>query len=184
MRFCHVAVRAGGIGVPLVLAVTMFSLAACASMGGGTSQGLAYSMPEGKDLKFVDADGGEGWVLDRLVYEGTQADWTEALEVMQLYRKGQPETAQEFYADLQTASKERCPNGEWTVIGDDASTITYERVDPPCSGFPAQQSLNRILYGDDLVFVMMYTKRGAFSDDERGAIHRMLASAHVASGPE
>jgi len=121
----------------------------------------------------------EGPVLiTRFVIEGASADvWTQAFEILEIPKKGQPKTAAQWFEAFKASGEEHCPGGVWGVVQEDENSVLYERTTAACDGNPAQHSLNRVLYGKKKVFVLIFTSAEALEAADREAWVAVLANA-------
>jgi len=159
--------------------------ASCVLLGRGltaqtemATDGLRFTLPAGTAFVTVK-EFDEGPVfLTRFVIEGTSADeWTQALEILQFSKKGQPKTASLWYDAFKTNGEQHCPGGVWTVLQQDDASVLYERTTADCDGNPPQRSLNRVLYGKKKAFVLIFTSAEELVSADREAWVSVLANA-------
>ncbi len=117
--------------------------------------------------------------LTRYVVEGTSADaWTEALELLNTWRDDQPRKVAGWYARFREFSDAKCPS-QWTVIAEDKTSLTFERVTGTCAEHEAQQALYRVLYGKEQVFTLIATRKGGMDEVTRANWLTLLATAKI-----
>ncbi|MBC2660652.1 hypothetical protein H7F50_02730 [Novosphingobium flavum] len=122
-----------------------------------------------------------GRQFDRILVNGTSAehDWTEALELVVVPRKGERKPPQEWFAAFQAASESTCP-ANVTVLGEDESSITFSLDAPPCSTGTPLSGLYRVIYGRKTVYVVSAKLKGQMPADQRQQWLGLLNSAKLA----
>ena len=106
--------------------------------------------------------------LTRLVLEGDSIDnWTEALEIVNTWRKNYPPTIDNAYQETFEGRIKQCPESAFSVISKDSSSILYEIKTVNCQPNPDENSLTRMLYGNSDVFVLIYTNKVKETSKER-----------------
>jgi hypothetical protein len=105
-------------------------------------------------------------------------DWEIALEVMVMPRISQPRTPTAWLKEYRDISGQTCP-GEWTILEKTGESMTFERRTPDCPPYVAQQAIYRLLYGQDLVFVLICTQEGGFDEQTRKECQATLAGASI-----
>lgn len=115
----------------------------------------------------------------RFVVEGDSLeDWTEILEIIDTSRRDEPDSAQSWFQRFQAQGNETCPS-DWTVIDEQADSITFQRTAKACPGFDDQDALYRVLYGEDNVFLIFATRKGELDEASRAGWLNVLRSAEV-----
>jgi len=98
--------------------------------------------------------------LTRLVLEGDSIDnWTEALEIINTWRKNYPPTIDNAYQIHIEGLQKSCPESTVSVISKDSGSILFERKTVNCQPRPDENALTRILYGNSDVFLLVYTNK-------------------------
>jgi hypothetical protein len=148
--------------------VLMMTCLAGLGLTGATSAQIRFGLPTGKaPVSIKEYEEGPA-LLTRFVLEGeSQEAWTSALEVMELSKKGQPESAADWFAAYRASGDEHCPGATWAVVQQDKNSVLYERMTGECDGNPPQHSLSRVLYGKKQVFLLIFTTSGELSSEDR-----------------
>jgi hypothetical protein len=94
-------------------------------------------------------------------------------------RRDEPDSPERWYARYRKRGDSTCA-GEWTEIARTASSITFERRIPTRGSTASQTSFNRVLYGEDQVFLLTAAIHGDVTPELRAAWLAVLASAKVA----
>ncbi len=134
---------------------------------------------KGGNARIATFQEGPKVMLTRFVVDGeSMTQWTEAFEVLNTLRRGQPRNARQWYEQFRTHGDTLCP-GEWNVIAETRDSITFERSTPDCPPHAAQQALYRTLYGKREVFTLIATRKGAMTPEMRAGWQRVLDSAYL-----
>ncbi len=119
------------------------------------------------------------YVLQRFVVQGTSGvEWTEALEVLNTWRDDHPRKVAGWYARFKKQSDATCP-GQWTVIAEDKTSLTFERITGACAEHEAQHAVYRVLYGEEQVFTLVATRKGGMDEVTRANWLTLLATAKI-----
>jgi hypothetical protein len=98
--------------------------------------------------------------LTRFVFTGESIDnWTESLETFNPWRKDFPPNPEEAFNSMVQQRKQKCPDSTPNVISKDNTSVLYEIRTSNCAPHPDEHSINRILYGNTDVFVLIYTNK-------------------------
>lgn len=133
----------------------------CATMG-GPAEHITFSMPkdpQAKHVKEFTIQPREVY-LTRFVMQGESIDnWTEALEVLNTWRKNYPATIDDAYKKAVDLRKKTCPESTFNVVSQDPNSILYEIKTVNCPPNLDENSLTRTLYGTRNVFILIYTNK-------------------------
>jgi hypothetical protein len=115
----------------------------------------------------------------RFVVEGESLeDWVEILETVSTRRKDEPKQVQLWLERFRVQGDKTCP-GDWTIIDEQDTSITFLRSVDECPEFGAQDALYRVLYGKKKVFLIFATRKGRMSEDLQASWLRVLNSAEI-----
>jgi hypothetical protein len=118
-------------------------------------------------------------LVDLIAVKGTSAkDWTEALEIISIPAPRKLSTARQWLAALQQQALARCP-GTFTVLAEDANSVTYERHSPDCAAERSPQGLYRLVAGKRSWFQLAVLAKGELGTAERTQWLAVLGSAHI-----
>ena len=122
-----------------------------------------------------------GAVFDRILIAGTsaQSDWTEALELVTVPRKGQARTPQDWLAAFRPQRESACP-ARVSVLGQDETSLTFALDAPVCAAGPPLTGLYRVIYGRRTIYLVGAKLKGAMSPAQREQWLALLGSAHLA----
>jgi hypothetical protein len=121
---------------------------------------LSFITPDGIKPKFFqDYNYGNVFVARFVLQGNTIDDWTEAFEVINAMKVNYPKTPKEFVDNMIENRKKACSTVDLSIIDQAADSILYEITSKQCPPFPDEQSLNRVLYGNINVFILIYTNR-------------------------
>ncbi len=149
------SVKKAGLSL-LVMFITCF-IAGCATLPTEVET-LSFTGP--KMHKYAKRFTLKEAYLTRLVWEGKSIDdWSEALEILNIWRKNYPPTPEEAYNFLIKDRKKLCPESTIKVISKNSSSILYEIKTVNCPPHHDENSITRILYGNTNVFILIYTKK-------------------------
>ena len=121
-----------------------------------------------------------GRVLDRILVSGRSAerDWSEALELVVLARKGLAQTPQEWMVGFQPGRESPCP-AQLSQLGEDGQSLTFALEASPCAGSQGLSALYRVVYGRKSVFVISAKYKGTMSAAQRQQWLALLGSARL-----
>jgi hypothetical protein len=115
----------------------------------------------------------------RFVVEGESLeDWTEILEIIDTYRRDEPDDAQSWFRRFQAQGNETCPS-EWTAVDEQTDSIIFRRTAKDCREFDDQDALYRILYGKENVFLIFATLKGELDAVSLSGWLNVLRSAEI-----
>jgi len=98
--------------------------------------------------------------LNRFVFEGKSPDdWTEALDVINSWRRDSPKTPEGLYNSSRDSRIKNCPESTFDIIDTNPKSIFWETKTVNCTPHPDENSLTRILYGKKQVFTLIYTNK-------------------------
>jgi hypothetical protein len=115
----------------------------------------------------------------RFVVEGESLEeWVEILETISTRRKDEPKQIRLWLESFRAKGDRTCP-GDWTILDERDTSITFLRSVDECPGFGAQDALYRVLYGKKKVFLIFATRKGGMSEDLQASWLRVLNSAEI-----
>ena len=122
-----------------------------------------------------------GRVLDRILVAGTSAerDWSEALELVVIPRKGEQKTPQAWLAAFRPERESICP-ANLTPLGEDQNSVTFALESSACNAGTPLSGLYRVVYGRRSVYVVGAKYKGTMSPAQRAQWLAVLQSARLA----
>jgi len=118
-------------------------------------------------------------LVDLIAVKGTSArDWSEAMEIVSIPRPRKIATAREWMGVLQSQALARCP-ATFTVLAEDASSVTFERRSPDCPRERAGLGIYRLVAGKRSWFMLSVLARSGLEPSARAQWLALLASAHL-----
>lgn len=140
---------------------------------------LKEVLDSGDDAMVAYDNANPARLVSFIAVRGTSAsDWREALEIVAtLPPKGIP-TAQAWMDLLEQQSLALCP-ATFTIIAQDANSVTYERHSPACTKEAAGQGIYRLVAGKRSWFELAILSKSELSQADRAAWLALLASAHL-----
>ena len=118
-------------------------------------------------------------LVDLIAVKGKSArNWTEAFEIVSIVRPSDVKTAREWMALLQSQAEARC-KASFTVLAEDANSITFERRSPGCAAELAPLGIYRLVAGKRSWFQLSVLEKGELDDAARQQWLALLASAHL-----
>lgn len=160
----------------------------CATLS-GPRENLNFSMPKDSSGEvrqhkyFKEFDFGNAYLM-RFVFEGQSIDdWSEAMEVINTWKKNFPKSPEEAYKQVLEKRKKMCPEASFHVISQDNNSILYEIKTVNCPPHPDEHSITRLLYGRTDVFNLIYTnKTKDLPKETREEWIRILSDAWIRTG--
>ncbi|MBS0473530.1 MAG: hypothetical protein JSR28_00065 [Proteobacteria bacterium] len=133
------------------------------------------------DKGMIDFQGGNpARLVDLIAVKGTSAhDWTEAMEIVSIPRPRKIATARDWMALLQQQAVARCPAATFTLLAEDANSVTFERRSPACAAEPASLGIHRLVAGKRSWFELSVLAKGGLDPAAREQWLAVLASAHT-----
>jgi len=118
-------------------------------------------------------------LVDLIATKGASArDWREALEIVSIPRPRKVASAQAWLEIIEQQSLARCKSS-FTVIAQDADSVTFERRSPGCPAERSALGLYRLVAGKRSWFQLTVLVKGELDDTARGQWLALLASAHL-----
>lgn len=118
-------------------------------------------------------------LVDLIAVKGKSAkNWTEALEIVSIVRPADVKTARDWMALLQSQAQARC-KASFTVIAEDAGSVTFERSSPNCPAERAETGLYRLVTGKRSWFQLSVLSKVPLDPQVRAQWLALLASAHL-----
>jgi hypothetical protein len=119
------------------------------------------------------------YVVDLIAIKGKSArDWDEALEIIVRAPDKGMSKAQDWLQELAEKSDARCP-GKFSVLAEEGSSITVERLNAGCATAGAQSTITRILTGKRSLFMIRAIIKGTPDPVSREQWLSLMASAHI-----
>lgn len=118
-------------------------------------------------------------VVDIIAVRGKSAkDWTEALVIIARVPDKVITSPVDWLAQLKRDAAKRC-QAEFTIIAQDAGSITFERVSTGCpKGYPVH-ALYRVVAGKSSLFLLAAMTKGSFAPGSREQWLALMGSAHL-----
>ncbi len=121
---------------------------------------LSFAIPDGTEPKFIQDFNYGNVLITRFVIQGNSIDdWTEAFEVINAMKINYPNTPKEYFNKTIERRKKECSSVVPSIIDQTDESILYEIKSKQCPPFPDEESLNRVLYGNINVFILIYTNK-------------------------
>ncbi|MCW1402292.1 hypothetical protein OKA06_08125 [Novosphingobium sp. MW5] len=118
-------------------------------------------------------------LVDLIAVKGKSAKaWSEALEIVSIVRPGDVSGAQDWMALMQKQSLGRC-KAEFSVIAQDANSVTFERHSRDCRAERANHGLYRLVAGKRSWFQLSVLSKGELAAEARTQWLALLASARL-----
>jgi hypothetical protein len=146
----------------LLHALSLLVLCGCATSGGTVETVEFPFRSSGVPPKFVESfDIIPRQVgVTRFVWEGESIDdWTEAVEIVNTWRKNNPATPKEALETLVEKRIAQCPEATHRLLHQDESSVLYELITINCPPHPDEHSITRLIYGRNEVFTVIYTNK-------------------------
>jgi len=124
--------------------------------------------------------GKEGeYLLTRIIIDGSSAeDWTEALEISNTKKRGQPTDVVEWYEMFKLQWEDNC-DSDWNILEESEESIIFERHSSICPSLGAQQALCRVLFGKTSVYLLCATSNGGMDAETRDRWTRVFETAEI-----
>lgn len=140
---------------------------------------LKASLDSGDKDKVLYNDSNPKYVYDLIVVQGTTtSDWSEGLEIITRTPGRGMATARDWLEDMRRRQARGCAS-TFTVLVEDARSITFERLSPGCPAAAAQTGLYKIMAGTRSLFLLGGLFKGEMSADMRQHWLALLASAQL-----
>ena len=119
------------------------------------------------------------YLFNRVAVQGRSAkEWTEAIEIVARLKSRGVNEAKDWLGELRQRMPAGCTS-EFTLIGEDAVSVTFERRSIGCGPAIAETGIYRIVAGKSSLFLLAALYKGQMSE----AMHRqwldLMASAHL-----
>ena len=106
------------------------------------------------------------------------SSWSRMFTIQ--FMEGMRESPARFMEKLRARMLTRCPSTQWTVLAEDALSITYEWSISRCAAAPDQHELARLLKGNDGVHRIGYVRKvSELEATERATWLNTFASSYV-----
>jgi hypothetical protein len=133
------------------------------------------------DPEMIDFnDSNPRYVTDLIAVRGRSAsDWIEALLIIARTpdQRG-TRTALQWSAELRAEAERRCQSA-FSVIAEDAVSVTFQRTSTGCPADYPQSALYRVVAGSRSLFLLAVMARDNLTDQSRQEWLSLLASAHL-----
>ena len=142
-------------------------------------QPLKDVLDSGRDDMILFNAKDPAYVTDLIVIRGKSVrNWTEALIIIARSPSPKARTAADWLAELKLQSEAECAS-QFSIIAQDANSITFERSSQGCRpGYPAD-AIYRIVQGKKGLFLLGAMSKDGFTPDSRGAWLALLGSAKL-----
>ena len=118
-------------------------------------------------------------LVDLIAVRGTSAkNWSEAMEIVSIPRPRNVATARDWMAILRRQSMAHCTS-TFTVLAEDARSVTFERRSPACPGESTKMGLYRLVAGKRSWFELAVLAKDDLAPEARAQWLALLASAHL-----
>lgn len=119
------------------------------------------------------------YIIDRIAVTGKSAEyWTEALEIIARTPAKNMKTSADWMAELKGQADKLCANNV-SVIAQDETTITYQRLSSNCPAERAPVAIYRVIAGKRSLFLLSVLSKTELGETARRQWLEMLASAHL-----
>ena len=122
-----------------------------------------------------------GRIFDRILVVGVSAvdDWTEALELLVVPRRGPLTSPQLWFDAFRPESESPCP-ARVTRLNEDAASLTFSLEAPACPAGGALSALYRVFYGRRTIYLVSAKFKGVMRESQRSQWLDLLNAAKVA----
>lgn len=122
-------------------------------------------------------DKNPAYVTDLIVVRGKSVrTWTEAMIIIARKPDAKARTVSEWLAELKRQAEAQCPSA-FTIIAEDATSVTFERRSHGCpTNFP-EAAIYRIVQGKPSLFLLGAMSKDGFTAESRQNWLALLASA-------
>jgi hypothetical protein len=145
------------------------------------SEGLAFKPPAGWKMGNTAED--KDTSIVELIRPGEKiTNWNELLTIQSIKRSNPAlQTPADMLEALKAKRGKDCPGStKWNVIEKGENSVMYEWWSQPCSGWPYQSEIARIVYGPYTVFLLRYTKKAKeLPPDERETWIKLFAEVEL-----
>ena len=118
-------------------------------------------------------------LVDLIAIKGKSTrDWTEALEIVSITHPADVATARDWTALIERQAQARCP-ATFTVLSEDANSVTFERRSPDCPAERASLGIYRLVAGKRSWFQLAVLVKGELDAGSRQQWLALLGSAHL-----
>ncbi len=119
------------------------------------------------------------YVVDLIVVRGKSVrNWTEAMIIIARTPSPKVRTAAEWMAELQRQGEAECTS-QFTIVAQDAISITFERSSQGCRADYPANAIYRIVQGQKSLFLLGVMSKDGFTTDVRSAWLALLGSARL-----
>lgn len=119
------------------------------------------------------------YLFNRIAIQGRSAkEWTEAIEIVARLKRGSVNEAKDWLGELRQRMPAGCTS-QFTTIGEDAVSVTFERRSTGCGRAIAETGIYRIVAGKSSLFLLAALYRGDMTETMRSQWLDLMASAHL-----
>ena len=126
-------------------------------------------------------DSNPKYIPDRIAIQGTSVDqWTEALDIIVRLRGSKMRTTADWSRQIERQSRALCPS-TFTVIAQDANSLTFQRSSTGCPAGTPLTGLYRIVAGKRSLFMLAGLTMAEMTEPQRQQWLALLATARLSS---
>lgn len=134
------------------------TVAALLIAGCATTLETVYVPAENKGWKIGHGTNKPGTTLVEFIpNDQVISNWSRLFTIQ--FLEGARESPVSVMTTLQSQMRLRCPNSQWSVLSQDASSVTYEWSISGCGGQADQHEIARLLKGNEGVHRIAYTQK-------------------------
>jgi hypothetical protein len=164
----------------LIFIVVFIVLQGCAATSKPTEH-ISFNIENYDQWKVLnEEDHDRVFILTFVPKEQTADNWKSMLESINVRRKDYPNTPREAQQKLENLRLQSCPETSIETIEEDQANVTFMMKSVNCPMHKNPYQLTKILYGEDNVFVLIYTHRGGeITQETKDQWLKSLKSAEI-----
>jgi len=138
---------------------------------------LKATLDSGNQDLILYNDRNPKYVYDLIVIQGiSTSNWTEGLEIITRISGRNMARARDWLEEMRRAQSPNCAS-EFSILGEDANSITFERRSPGCPQTGARAGIYKIIAGKRSLFLLGGLFKGEMRPDMRQQWLALFATA-------
>jgi len=119
------------------------------------------------------------YLFNRIAIQGRSAqEWSEAIEIVARLKRGGVKDSKDWLGEMRQRMPAGCTS-QFTTIGEDAVSLTFERRSTGCGPAIAETGIYRIVAGKSSLFLLAALYKGQMNEAMRRQWLDLMASAHL-----